>query len=132
LGDLIMVRRKQAGISHKQLALKTGIKIHWFRRWEFDRAVPTQSEWQQVRRFVSLPPSPILTFTQAKTRVQTAKSLGEQLRKRRVEMKLCIAEAAPKMGVSEFTLWSWETDRTFPKLRYHAPVTTFLGYNPFP
>jgi len=95
-----MVRRKQAGISHRQLSAKTGIKLHWLRRWEFDRAVPAQREWDQLRQFVDLPVKPVLTFTQPKTSMKTPGSLGNQLRKRRLDLKLCIAEAAPKMGVS--------------------------------
>jgi len=127
-----MVRRKQAGLSHKQFASKTGIKIHWLRRWEFDRAIPAQREWDQLRRFVNLPPTPILTFAQSEIPDHKPETLGNQLRKRRTEMKLCIAEAAPKVGVSEFTLWSWEVDRTFPKPHYHSKIHAYLGYNPFP
>jgi len=39
-GDLLMVRRKQAGFTLKQLAVKTGIRLHWIRRFEFDRCLP--------------------------------------------------------------------------------------------
>jgi len=45
LGDLLMVRRKQAKLTHRQLADKTGISLHCFRRWEYDRCVPSQGEW---------------------------------------------------------------------------------------
>jgi len=126
-----MVRRKQAGLSHKKLAAKTHIKIHWLRRWEFDRAIPTQREWDQLRQFVDLPPNPILTFTRHKTQTKRPNSLGEQLRSRRLELKLCIAEAAPMLGVSTPTLGLWELNHVFPKHRYHSSVAAFLGYNPF-
>jgi ribosome-binding protein aMBF1 (putative translation factor) len=61
-----MVRRKQAGLTHKQLAAKTGIRLNWIRRFEFDRRLPPQSEWDSLRKFLKLPPMPILTFTQSK------------------------------------------------------------------
>jgi predicted DNA-binding transcriptional regulator AlpA len=73
-----------------------------------------------------------LIFAQSERLDHKPQTLGMQLRKRRLEMKLCITEAAPKMGVSEFTLWSWEVDRTFPKPYYHSKILAYLGYNPFP
>jgi transcriptional regulator with XRE-family HTH domain len=132
LGDLLMVRRKQAGIPHRELSAKTGIKLHWLRRWEFDRAVPSQSQWDQLRQFVDLPPKPVLTFAQYKTPEKSPISLGSQLRKKRLERKLCLAEAALILGVSVPTLGLWELDRVFPKSGYHSRVSAFLGYNPFP
>jgi transcriptional regulator with XRE-family HTH domain len=127
-----MVRRKQVGLSHKQLAAKTGIRLHWLRRWEFDRFQPSQSDWDRLRKFINLPATPVLTFTQAESDVGTPQTLGSQLRKRRLELKLCLAEVAPKIGVAVPTLGLWELNKVFPKNCYHAQVTAFLGYNPFP
>ena len=50
-----MVRRKQAGLSHRQLAAKTGFSHHWFRRWEYDRCVPSQAEWDAMGKLLELP-----------------------------------------------------------------------------
>jgi DNA-binding transcriptional regulator YiaG len=132
IGDLLMVRRKQAGFSHKQLAAKTGIRLHWLRRWEFDRAIPSQTEWNTLRKLLKIPPKPVLTFTQAEKTLETAKTVGQQLRQRRLILKLCLTEAAPRMGVSVPTLGLWELDKVFPKHCYHARITVFLGYDPFP
>jgi Predicted transcription factor, homolog of eukaryotic MBF1 len=127
-----MVRRKQAGLTHKQLAAKTGIRLNWIRRFEFDRCLPPQSEWDSLRKFLKLPPTPILTFTQSKKPLDRPKTIGERLRQRRLELKLCLSEAAPRMGVSVPTLGLWELGTVFPKHCYHAKITAFLDHDPFP
>jgi transcriptional regulator with XRE-family HTH domain len=43
-----MVRRKQAGFSQKQLAVKARIRLHHLRRWEFDWCLPSQAEWDHL------------------------------------------------------------------------------------
>jgi len=118
-----MVRRKRAGFTHKQLAAKTGVQLHWIRRYEFDRCLPPQPEWDSLRKFLKLPPKPILTFTQPEKPIDRPK-IGEHLRRRRLELKLCLAEAAPRMGVSVPTLGLWELGKAFPKHCYHAQIGT--------
>jgi len=131
IGDLLLAKRKQAGFTLKQLAAKTSIRLHWIRRFEFDRCLPPQPEWDSLRKFLKLPPKPILTFTQHERPLDRPKTIGEHLRKRRLELKLCLAEAAPRMGVSVPTLGLWELGRVFPKHCYHAQITAFLGYDGF-
>lgn len=127
-----MVRRKQAGFSHRQLATKTGFSLHWFRRWEFDRCIPTQAEWEALRKVLNLPPKPILTFTQLERSLEAPKTIGAHLLQRRLALKLCIVEAALKIGVADATLGLWELNRAFPRNRYHAKIAAYLGYDPFP
>jgi transcriptional regulator with XRE-family HTH domain len=131
IGDLLMVRRKQARFTHKQLTAKTGIRLHWIRRFEFDRCLPPQPEWDLLRKFLKLPPKPILTFTQLEKPLHRPKTIGERLRKRRLELKLCLAEAAPRMGVSIPTLGLWELGKAFPKHCYHTQIAASLGCDLF-
>ncbi len=63
---------------------------------------------------------------------QRPKTIGERLRQRRLELKLCLSEAAPRMGVSVPTLGLWELGTVFPKHCYHAKITAFLDHDPFP
>ena len=127
-----MVRRKQAGFSHKQLVAKTGIRLHWIRRFEYDRCLPPQSEWNLLRKYLKLPPKPVLTFTQSQKSLDQPQTIGDCLKRRRLELKLCLAEVAPRMAVSVTTLGLWELGKVFPKLHYHAKIVAFLGANPFP
>ena len=133
LGELIMVRRKtRPGLSHRRLVAKTGIKIHCFRRWEFDRAVPSQTEWNRLRQLMNLPAKPALTFAQSENLNEKPETLGSQLRKRRLEIKMCLTEAAPEIGVAAPTLALWELNKVFPRQCYHSGITAFLGFDPFP
>ena len=132
IGDLLMARRKRARLSHKQFAAKTGIRMHWLRRWEFDRCQPPQKEWDRLRKFIKLPSTPVLTFTQSEKTLNVSRTIGQHLRQRRLGLRLCLAEAAPRMGVATPTLGLWELDKVFPKPCYHTQIMTYLGYDPFP
>ena len=132
LGDLLMIRRKQPGLSHKQLAAKMGIRVHWLRRWEFDRCQPSQPEWDELRKFLKLPSTPVLIFTQTEKSPKLPKTIGQHLRHHRLMLKLCLSEAALRIGVAVARLGLWELDKVFPKPCYYPKILAYLGYDPFP
>ncbi|MEW6409673.1 MAG: helix-turn-helix transcriptional regulator [Nitrospirota bacterium] len=57
-------------------------------------------------------------------------SIGEHIRKRRIDLGLLQIEVARVIGVTESTVWNWEHG-TEPELRYMPKVIEFLGYVPF-
>ena len=59
------------------------------------------------------------------------KTIGDHIRKRRLDLKLTQKQVAERLGVDEATIWNWETGKTEPLVRQVPPVITFLGYDPF-
>jgi transcriptional regulator with XRE-family HTH domain len=55
------------------------------------------------------------------------KTLGDHLRKRRLDLKLLQKEVAPILGVEEATVWNWENSRSSPQLHYIPKIIEFLG-----
>ncbi len=62
---------------------------------------------------------------------QTLKTLGDHLRKRRLDLKLLQREVAQKLGVGESSIYNWENNLTKPALRYIPKIVKFLGYAPY-
>jgi transcriptional regulator with XRE-family HTH domain len=56
-------------------------------------------------------------------------SLGDHLRKRRLDLGLRQAQLAERIGVTESTVWNWEHGTT-PAPQYHARIIELLGYQP--
>jgi transcriptional regulator with XRE-family HTH domain len=59
-------------------------------------------------------------------------TLGDHIRKRRLDLGLLQREVAAKIGVDEISICNWERQRTLPEIRFIAPIIEFLGYDPFP
>ncbi len=59
-------------------------------------------------------------------------TLGQHLKKRRMELGLLQNEVAERLGLDECTIGNWEKDRTYPAVRYHPRIIGYLGYEPFP
>jgi transcriptional regulator with XRE-family HTH domain len=59
-------------------------------------------------------------------------TLGEHLRKRRMELGLYQREVAVKLGVTVDAAASWEKDRKHPELRHWPKIIAFLGCDPHP
>jgi len=57
-------------------------------------------------------------------------TIGDHIRKRRLDLGLKQAEVARQIGVTESTVWNWE-HRTEPELRHMPKIIDFLGYVPF-
>ncbi len=60
------------------------------------------------------------------------KTVGDHLRRRRLELKLLQRDVAAQIGADESSIFNWEANRGQPQLRYMPAVIGFLGYNPLP
>jgi transcriptional regulator with XRE-family HTH domain len=60
------------------------------------------------------------------------KSIGEHLKKRRLQLRLLQADVAKLLNVCEDTVTGWENDRYTPQISHYPKIIEFLGYNPFP
>ena len=59
-------------------------------------------------------------------------SLGEHIRKRRLELRLSQQEVARRLGCSWRTVFNWENGKTKPATESIPAIIGFLGYDPFP
>jgi DNA-binding transcriptional regulator YiaG len=58
-------------------------------------------------------------------------TLGEHIRKVRVERRLLQKDVASLIGVSEDSIALWEGNHVQPTVRHYPAVIGFLGYYPF-
>ena len=59
------------------------------------------------------------------------KTIGDHIRKRRINLKLTQKQVAQTIGVDEATVWNWERDKTKPLTKQIPAIMLFLGYSPF-
>jgi len=60
------------------------------------------------------------------------KTLGEHLRKRRLELRLTQTQAGEGIGVNPWTVLNWEKGHTEPPVESMPSILRWLGYDPFP
>jgi transcriptional regulator with XRE-family HTH domain len=73
-----------------------------------------------------------LTARKPKDFSDDPKTLGEHIRKRRIERGLTLKQAAAHLGVTDYTVINWEYDRTDPPITCVPAFISFLGYDPYP
>jgi transcriptional regulator with XRE-family HTH domain len=59
-------------------------------------------------------------------------TLGDHIRKKRLDAKLLQKDVAGILGVDTMTINNWEKNRCNPRLYLFPKIAQFLGYNPFP
>jgi transcriptional regulator with XRE-family HTH domain len=59
-------------------------------------------------------------------------TLGEHIRKRRLELRLSQKEVARRLGRSWRTVFNWENRKTRPAIESMPTIIGFLGYDHFP
>ena len=57
-------------------------------------------------------------------------TLGDHLRKRRLDLALTQRDVAHRLGADEASVWNWEKNRSSPALRFIPRIIAFLGYEP--
>lgn len=58
-------------------------------------------------------------------------TLGEHIRKKRIESGHLQREVAALFGISEDSLTYWENHRTKPQVKHYPAIIAYLGYYPF-
>ncbi len=58
-------------------------------------------------------------------------TIGEHLKKRRIDLKLLQRDVAKIFSVSEDCITYWERGRSTPRVNYGPQIIEFLGYCPF-
>jgi site-specific DNA recombinase len=59
-------------------------------------------------------------------------TVGDHIRRRRLALKLMQSDVAERLGVTESSIWNWESGQWQPDLRCMPSIIAFLGYNPLP
>jgi transcriptional regulator with XRE-family HTH domain len=59
-------------------------------------------------------------------------TLGDHMRRRRLELGLYQKDVAKQIGVTTSTIWNWENNWSSITLSCMPKVIEFLGYNPVP
>lgn len=60
------------------------------------------------------------------------RSLGDHLRKRRLDLKLLQRDVGARVGADTKTVANWELNRTAPDLAHLPAIFAFLGFDPRP
>ncbi len=61
---------------------------------------------------------------------KTLVTLGDHLRKRRLDLGLTQEQAGSRLGVTESAVWEWESGWSNPQFRFFPRIANFLGYEP--
>lgn len=64
---------------------------------------------------------------QVSTRIET---IGDRVRKRRLDLGLLQKEVADQLGVDLNTVHNWECNKTTPQLGFLPRVIRVIGYDP--
>lgn len=57
-------------------------------------------------------------------------TIGEHLRKKRMELRLLQCDLADILRVSEDCITNWENNKSIPQINYYPGIQLFLGYSP--
>jgi DNA-binding XRE family transcriptional regulator len=58
-------------------------------------------------------------------------TIGDHIRKKRMQLRLCQSDVAIILKVSEATVCNWENNRNAPLVNHYPFIIEFLGYFPF-
>jgi len=141
LGEHLKKKRFMAGIRQSEAALKLGVSDRTLSLWETDRVYPAWPQQPAIIAYLGYDPftnpelgRPKGNETQGVAILATTGSLtlGQRIRKRRMETKKNLTECAKELGVSVKTTRDWETDRRRPSSLLQKRITEFLQLNPTP
>jgi transcriptional regulator with XRE-family HTH domain len=62
---------------------------------------------------------------------QVLATIGDHLRKRRLDLGLLQRDVAAQLGVNQCSVTNWELNDTEPELRFLPAIVRFLGYGPW-
>jgi transcriptional regulator with XRE-family HTH domain len=141
LGEHLKKKRFLAGIRQSEAAQRLAVSKRTLSLWECDNVYPAWPQQPAVIAYLGYDPFTNPEFGRPKGNetkfvailaLTGPLSFGQQIRKRRLELKKNGSECAKELGVSVKTLRGWETDQCQPGALLWKRVTEFLQFDPTP
>jgi len=135
LGQHLKKKRFLAGIRQREAAVKLGVSARTLSLWECDRIYPS---WPFQPLLIAYLGYDLFTETDLKTPKGNETScvaffspdapitMGQKIELQRQKMRKSRKQMAAELGVSQKTLWGWETDRWKPTAKGQEQITKFL------
>jgi DNA-binding XRE family transcriptional regulator len=123
LGQHLKKKRFLAGIRQREAAVKLGVCARTLSLWECDRIYPSWSCQPGLIAYLAYDPftNPTLgspkrneTSCVAFFSPNTPITTGQKIKQHRLKLRKSRKQLASELGVSQNTLWGWETDRWQP------------------
>jgi len=141
LGQHLKRKRFLAGVRQSEAALQLGVSDRTLSLWETDRVYPTWAFQPRLITYLGYDPfiDPALGMPKGNETSRVAFlspihpiSIGQQIRKWRMELKKTRKKLAQELGISVKTLWGWETDRRQPSSLMRLRVAGHFKIDPTP
>jgi transcriptional regulator with XRE-family HTH domain len=121
IGDHVRRKRIERGLTQIQTADILGISEDTVADWEKGKTEPSDKRRKAVIEFLGYNP---FLLEQEKPLI----TIGDHIRKRRLELSLTHAETAERLETNIDTAKSWQSGRTRPSKKRYGTITNFLGY----
>jgi len=141
LGERLRKRRFELSIHQSQAAERLAVSARTLSLWETDKVYPAWEHQPKITEYLGCDPFTNPTLGRPKGNETKGVaflgsgeplSFGQQIKKRRIELKKARKKLAQDLGVSVKTLWGWETGRCQPAAVHHKRVTEFLKMTQLP
>lgn len=148
LGAYIRQSRQLVGLNQKALGSRLGIRQDVVSRWELGRSRPSARELDRIEAiFGSESPYPIGCPEELRAQCRPddryasrrrprseppseLRTLGDHIRRRRLELGLSQANLAEHLGVNRNSITNWEAGVQEPDLGQMPAIIEFLGHEP--
>lgn len=75
--------------------------------------------------------SKVLKMPYKRHLLENPRTLGEHIRRKRLQLRLLQRDVAERIGVTEDSVTGWENGRSMPQIHLYPPIIAFLEYYPF-
>jgi transcriptional regulator with XRE-family HTH domain len=123
LGQHLRKKRFLAGVKQREVAVKLGNSARTLSLWECDRIYPSWASQPLLISYLGYDPFTEPTLGSPKRNETSCVaffssdaqiSSGQKIKQLRLKMRKIRKQFASELGVSQKTLWGWETDRWMP------------------
>jgi DNA-binding XRE family transcriptional regulator len=123
LGQHLKKKRFLAGVRQREAALKLGVCARTLGLWECDRIYPSWAFQPRLIAYLGYDPftNPMLGSPKGNEpscvaffSPDVSITMGQKIKQQRLKLRKSRKQFALELGVSQKTLWGWETDRWLP------------------
>jgi transcriptional regulator with XRE-family HTH domain len=132
LGQYLKKKRFLAGVRQREVSVKLGVSTRTLSPWECDRIYPSWASQLHLIAYLGYDPFTDPTLGSPKGNEPSCVAffspdapltIGQKIHQNRLKLRKSRKQFASELGVSQKTLWGWETDRWQPSTLYKNRIT---------